>query len=199
MRAIQTAMAAVVGLTLAVGAEAATFTYTTTLSGAAESPPVASPGTGTSTVVIDTDADTFRIAFAFENLVGLSTVGHIHGPTAEPFTGTAGVITAVPSFPGFPAGVMSGSYDQTFSLLDAATFNPAFIAAQGSLEAAADAFIAALDSGRAYLNIHSDFAPTGEIRGFYEEEAPAPIPLPASLPLLGSALALAFVLRRRRT
>ncbi|WP_246045574.1 CHRD domain-containing protein [Rubellimicrobium roseum] len=183
---------------LAVSAEAATISYVATLSGPAEVPPNTSAGTGSSTVTIDTVARTFGIEFTFANLLAPTTAAHIHGPTAGPGTGTAGVITAVPFFPGFLTGVTSGSYEQIFDLTDAATFNPDFVTSAGGLPEAETAFLAALASGSAYLNIHSTQFPAGEIRGFYQP-TPAPIPLPATLPLLGAVLGLGFVLRRRRT
>jgi hypothetical protein len=173
-------------------AGAVPITYQASLSGPAESPPVDSPGTGSTQVTIDTDANTFHVSFVFANLLAGTTVAHIHGPTLIPFEGNAGVMTTTPSFPDFPTGVTSGSYDRSFDLTDAGTYNPAFIAAQGGSVAAAEAALAAaLAEGRAYLNIHSELFPSGEIRGFL-----TPIPLPAALPLLLGAL-VAFGLAGR--
>lgn len=183
----------------AMPASAATITYQTTLSGAIEVPPNASPGTGEATLTVDTTAMNYRIQASFENLNGTTTVAHIHVvpagfvPPIELRTG--GVVTQVPSYPGFPAGVTAGTYDQTFSLALASTFNPAFVTANGNdVDAAAAAFLLALEEGRAYLNVHSSFAGGGEIRGFF---APAAVPEPGSLALLGAALVGAIVGRRR--
>lgn len=174
-------------------AEAVPITYRATLSGPAEDPPNDSPGTGSSLVTIDIDADELRVQFTFADLVAGTTAAHIHGPTAVPFEGTAGVITTTPFFPGFPLGVTSGSYDETFDLADPDSFNPDFITAQGGVAAAEAALAAALAEGRAYLNIHSEEFPRGEIRGFL-----TPIPLPAGLLLLlGGLLALACTGRFR--
>lgn len=73
----------------------------------------------------------------------------------------------------------SGTYDHTFDLTLASSYNPAFITANGgSVAFAANAFIVALEDGKAYLNIHtSDFA-GGEIRGFL-----APVPEPTTIAL----------------
>jgi hypothetical protein len=103
----------------------------------------------------------------FSGLLGTTIASHIHACTAAPGTGTAGVATTVPTFPGFPLGVTSGSYDHTFSTLAVGTYNPAFVAANGGTAASAEAALAAcINAGRAYLNVHSTMFPGGEIRGF---------------------------------
>ena len=41
-------------------------------------------------MTIDTVAATMAVAFEFDGLIGTLIAAHIHGPTAEPRTGTAG-------------------------------------------------------------------------------------------------------------
>lgn len=107
------------------------------------------------------------VQFNFSGLTGTTTASHIHAPTATPFTGTAGVATQTPYFTGFPLGVTSGSYSNLFDLLTPSTYNSSYVTANGGTAAGAEAaLIAALDSGRAYLNIHTSAFPGGEIRGF---------------------------------
>ncbi len=141
--------------------------YTTVLNGPNESPANTSPGTGFVTITIDLDLFTMRVEAEFQDLEGTVTAAHIHAPTVTPLTGTAGVATQTPSFSGFPTGVTSGSYDHTFDLAQASSYNPAFISANGgTVSTASNAFFAALEEGRAYFNIHSSAFPGGEIRGF---------------------------------
>ncbi len=162
----------VLSMLLGGAAHAGTLVYTTTLSGMAEQSPNDSMGTGDSTVTIDTVAMAMRVEAAFAGLTGTTTASHIHGPTPDPFDGTAGVITPVPTFPAFPLGVTSGSYDTTFDLTQATSFNPAFVAANGgSVSDSAAALLQAFAEGRAYLNIHTTMYGGGEIRGFYVPSA----------------------------
>ena len=173
-------------------ARPALLVYDAFLSGPSESPPNASPGTGFAVVTFDTVADTMRVQASFSGLLGTTTASHIHAPTPAPFSGTAGVATTTPTFPGFPLGVTSGTYDMTFDLSLSTSWNAAFISANGGTTASATAaFEAAVAAGESYLNIHSTVVPGGEIRGFL-----VAVPEPGTLSL--TALALGVVWRRRR-
>jgi hypothetical protein len=178
-------------------AQAAVITFATPLSGAIEVPPNASPGTGKAVVTINDVANTMDVQVTFANLLGTTTASHIHCCTATPFdvTATAMVATTTPTFPNFPLGVTSGTYSHGFDLTDASTYNPDFITAHGGTVAGAEAaLIAGLEAGEAYLNIHSTFAPKGEIRGFLQQ-----VPEPSSLSLVAAALGgIILFIRRRR-
>jgi hypothetical protein len=145
---------------------AITITYEARLSGSAEVPANASPGTGFAVVIVDTVAQTMEVQVEFSGLTGNTTASHIHCCTATPGSGNAGVATTTPTFPGFPLGVTSGTYDRTFDLTASSTYNPVFVTLQGSLANAEAALLAGLAANEAYLNIHSTLFPGGEIRGY---------------------------------
>jgi hypothetical protein len=148
-------------------AHATVIEFHADLSGPAESPVNASPGLGLATILFDDVAQTMEVNVTFWNLLGTTTASHIHATTAAPNAGTAGVATETPFFDSFPIGVSAGSYTHLFDLTDADSFNPNFVNNNGgTLAGASQALKNAMVSEKAYLNIHTNKFPGGEIRGF---------------------------------
>ena len=148
-------LASVLGLAIAAPSLAQTV-YTATLTGGAEVPPVVTTGTGTATVVLNAAQTQLSITCSFQNLVGVYTLSHIHGPAAP------GVNAGVRwGFVGAAAGWVfsNANHDGTISNFIATPVN------------ATD--VANLNNGLMYVNIHSDFRPGGELRG---QLAQAPVP-----------------------
>jgi hypothetical protein len=186
-------LAALVAAGLAISGAAQAITYTATLTGPGEAPPNASPGVGLATVLVDTVANTMQVQVTFSGLTGATTASHIHCCVAPPLA--AGVATQLPVFTGFPLGVMAGTYDHTFDLLDQATYNPAFVTANGgTVTGARNGLLAGLAAGFAYLNVHTTLFPGGEIRGFLTA---IPEPRSWALMIVGFGLAGAALRRRR--
>ena len=157
--------AALVALSI-TAAQAAPITYTAVLSGLNEIPSVTTTGTGSATITYDPVTHLLGLDINFANLVSPTTASHIHCCTAQPGN-NAGVATTTPTFAGFPLGVTSGTYVNTLDLTLASSYNPAFVnnVAGGSLVMAEALLTAGLGNNMSYLNIHTVFNPTGEIRG----------------------------------
>jgi hypothetical protein len=160
-------------------AHATLFVYSVIFSSAGEA--ASSPGTGSGSVSYDNITHMLSLSCSFSGLLGNTTASHIHAATVSPFTGNAGVATTTPSFALFPLGVTSGTFSNVLDLTQATSYNPAFVTANGGTTASAEiALTTAMANGEAYWNIHSTFAPGGEIRGFL-----TPVPEPSSLALIG--------------
>src|ERR1700687_1704340 len=183
---------------LATQASASVLTFDAVLSGAAESPANASPGTGFAQVIVDDSFFTMTVNVTFSGLLAPTTASHIHCCTALPGAGTAGIATQVPTFIGFPLGVTSGTYTNIiFDMTLTSSYNPAFAASNGGTVAGAfHALLNGLEDGDAYLNIHTTAFPAGEIRGFLQVAA-VPEPSTWAMIIVGFA-GVGFMAHRRR-
>jgi hypothetical protein len=160
-------------LALSVLARADTITFTATLSGSQEVPPVNVPGFGSAVLVLDDVTGVAVIAVSYTNLSSGITMGHIHGPA--PAGVNAGIIQ------GFTSQLVLGSTTGGFSNF---TFPVALTAAQ----------ITALKNGLVYVNLHTSAFPGGELRGQLTI-----VPEPGTFLLLGAGLvSVAGALRKRR-
>jgi hypothetical protein len=192
------AVAALAAGLIAAPAHAFIIVWDLDLTGAQESPPTGSPGTADALITVDTVLNTMRVQTTWQNLLAGTSAAHIHCCTPAPFTGTAGVATTTPTFTGFPNGLTSGTYDNTFNMLATTSYNPAFITAHGgnTTQAWAD-LLQGMTHGFTYLNIHTSPQPPGftggEIRAFLQ----VAVPEPGTMALLGIAAA-GLAWRRRK-
>ena len=153
-------------------------------------------GTGFAEVTVDYDLGTMDVEASFSGLTGTVTASHIHCCTVVAGVTTAGVATTTPTFPGFPLGGTSGTYSHVFNLLDAGSYNPAFVTANTNVNGAYAALGVGMDTDHAYFNIHTSAAPGGEIQGFLIAQA---VPEASTSLMLGLGLiGLGGWARRRR-
>ena len=94
-----------------------------------------STATGRSVATLDADTNLFCMDLSFEGLLGVQTVQHVHGPATP--TQETGVLFGIPG---------PGSFT-------------------GFCRTLTDAQEAIILAGLAYINVHSDRDPSGEIRG----------------------------------
>lgn len=157
-------------------ARASTLTYTATLSGLQETPPNASSATGFATLTLT--GDILTVTESYTGLTAPPSAAHIHCCTAPGVS--APVVIPFLMFP----LTTSGTYMTSFDL-------SSFLFPAGVTEGT---FLAGLNSGMAYVNIHDSNYSGGEIRGQILGMAPEP----GSLVLLATgAAAMCGALRRR--
>jgi hypothetical protein len=136
----QTLRLALVAATMALAAcgsmsASNTVTFGATLTGAEESPPVATQGNGTLTATLNKDTSELTWKIAYSGLTGPATAAHFHGPA--------------------PAGTNAG-----VALGFASAASP--IEGKATLTAAQ---VADLTAGKWYANVHTAANKGGEIRG----------------------------------
>jgi Cu/Zn superoxide dismutase len=139
-------------------------TYTAQLSAANEVPaPTGSPtATGTATLKLTTDKLLTVTINIVGNLTSNLTLSHIHGATnSTPTTASSVVFDFVPAMGAvISAGTRTGTVLQT--TYDLKLLTPG---ATSVLKQPADSVIAWMNSGRAYVNVHTATNGPGEIRG----------------------------------
>lgn len=196
MRVFATTAAVLAAATLAAPATGAIFTFATPLSPEV----VGAKGSGIASVVFDTGLHQLSISTNWSGLSGITSVAHIHCCVDPP--GTVGVAVTPGTFPGFPVGVSSGTYATTLDLTMSSTYTAAFRNnfGGGTVPGAEAALLEGLLDGRAYLNIHTNLFPGGEIRGFLAE-TPEPATwamLVLGFGMLGGAMRGRIVLSQQR-
>ncbi len=145
-------------------AHAAT-TFTSRLSGLNEIPNANnSAGTGVATAAFFNANNSIRLTGSFQNLTGLTLLGHLHCCSTRAANGAQAIDFT--ENPGFQRGVRSGSFDLTYDLLDAATYTAAFLTASGGTALGArNRLFTNFNNELGYFNIHSTVFPGGELRG----------------------------------
>jgi hypothetical protein len=169
------------------------------LDGLQENPPVATPGNGTGTLTYNPVTQELTVDLSYSGLIAPTTDAHIHGGATSTAT-NAGVAIGFTGAGGFVTGSTSGTYNHTFDLSQASTYNASYFTASGGTVAQArDRLLAGFQNGLAnnnevfYFNIHTSFRPGGEIRGNV-----FPIPEPASAAAFGALMILTIARRERR-
>ena len=163
-------------LAAALPAHATLRSFTTTLTGAAETPPTGSAASGSALVVFDDVLSTVSVGLTFAGLSAPATAGHIHCCT--PVGTNIGVALG---FTGFPSAT-SSSYTNTFGAGAYTGTNTFASVLAGTL------------AGQSYVNIHNATFPGGEIRGFLV----AAVPEPSTYALMLGGMALVAGVARRR-
>lgn len=178
---------AIVALALAA-APLAAATFTTTLSGANETIPNASPATGTGTLTLSSDQNSIHVQLNWVGLTAPAAASHIHCCAFQGANGPVAVGFDTPA-------ATSGSIDRTYDLTLLSTYGAGFQPGQDAATKRA-AFLAGLFGGLTYFNVHNANFPAGEIRG---QLALAAIPEPASWAMMIGGFGLVgSALRRRR-
>jgi len=147
-------------------AQAEPIRYTAVMNGESVEPPTPSTGTAEAVVIVDPVAHTMYVYINFA-LMGITLQAHIHAPTDVALTGVAASATATPTLPDFPFALSFDDYEKTLDMKQESSYSPEFLAANGGTAASAEtALFAAIAEGRAYIDVHTDMYPDGEVRGF---------------------------------
>jgi len=153
------AVAAISAAMLAAVPAGAVTTFTASLSSLNEVPIVESPGGGLGTLTLATDQNSFTILETYRNLSSNAVGAHVHCCSRPGANAPIAINFMVP-------GGLSGTITGTFDLTQATTYTAGFLNANGGTAVSArTAFLTGLNGGLAYLNIHTQSNPGGEIRG----------------------------------
>lgn len=184
MNKFTTALVTAALLTLPITTQALTFQFNAGLNGANEVSPTGASATGVATLfyndnnsVVTTD-DAYSFSLSAFGLSGVATGMHIHAPAA---VGVNGPILVPLTAPTFLVLNSSGSL-----LIGGVNVAPP-----------STSFLGQLQSGLAYVNIHTTLNPGGEIRG--QLLPVAIVPEPSTYAMLLAGLGVIGVLVRRRS
>ncbi len=211
MQKILCQLIAVAALALPVAVNATTFTFNAGLSGANEVPGSGSTATGSAILsyndfgTLSMADDTYTLSMTVTGLLDTPTGFHIHG--AATAAENAPVRVALDgSFPPFVSGFSGGTLVVGGTATGASIIGgtgdggymvPATPASGTNAGYLPMSFLSMLTSGLAYVNVHSTFKPTGEVRGQLLQVAVVPEPETYGMLLAGLALIGVIVGRRK--
>jgi hypothetical protein len=159
-RALTTFIAAVVVIGVATACETtteATATYKATLTGANEVPAVTTSGTGTWNASFDQSSNVLTYTLTYSGLGTAATMAHIHGPAAVGVT--AGILVDFATSTVTGRTLTLGTSGSGSGAINLSVTSPITATVSG------DSLRKLLDSGNAYVNIHTATNGGGEIRG----------------------------------
>lgn len=128
-----------------------TNTFTASLTGAQEVPPVTTPATGSATFTSSTSGAVTTITYTVTvtgNLSGPVTAAHIHGPAGVGVIANPLVTLTVSNTTGTTGVLVSGSFTTT-----------------GNASLTMAQLLAHMLAGNTYVNLHTAANPNGAIRG----------------------------------
>ena len=167
-------LAIVLAGALTAGIASAQSTFQAFLSGTNENPVNASLGTGYGTVVLNAASNQITVNLSWSGMTSNATVSHIHGPGGiGTIVTNAGIIFG---FTGVSQAMSGGIPEQTFAINQTQ--------------------IDYLFNGYLYMNVHSGYAPGGELRG---QLTLVPEPSSLALACLGGGSLIYYVRRRRQS
>jgi hypothetical protein len=179
-------------LGLAANAPAQLQIFQGSLNGSQETNPVNTLGTGFGTATYNQGTNMLDVSMSWQNLTGTTTDSHIHC-CFTPANRNASVALGFSAT--FPDGVTSGTFNQSYDLLDTSVYTASFLNTFGGGTAAGarDALLAGMTNGTAYFNIHTSFVGSGEIRGDI-----SPVPEPSTWALIGVGAVILGARARKR-
>lgn len=152
-------MAFIAAVAIAAACESTTeadIEYTATLTGGQEVPAITTSGTGTFNATLDESSNILTYTLTYSGLGSAASMAHIHGPAAVGVNAGALVDFTTSATTGRTLTLgTSGSGSGTINLSVTAIFTGI----------TGDSLRKLLDSGNAYVNVHSATNGNGEIRG----------------------------------
>lgn len=194
---------AVALLAVPFAASATIFQFNASLKGANENPPSPNLGTGIATLQYNDFGtasladDKFDFSLSVFGLGAPATAFHIHGAATATENAPVRIALDLPPFMNLNVGgtLLVGGAGVVAPVLIAATGVTAFNAGHPAMS-----FLQMLQSGLAYVNVHTAAQPGGAVRGqLIQVAAIVPEPETYGMMLVGLALMAVVVRRRKQT